>query len=436
MPAHAAVGPNPALSPLFALLRRSRRPPESDAADLLSAREATEHRLLLSRASRGESRLLRFPPVLEAAFKAYSREQAAPARITTTLITALLFLGAPLWTASMLGVPESTRTLTLWISLLGLGPAFAIVTALIHAWPRKVMVENVFIAVFLLEAAAIEVLRYQAALAGYRVTPVISVAVPIAALALARLPALRSLIFILLYAAILLVADWAAPAEQWSRTPTETLTIAILLNLVLVSSAFSQRTRRQNWALLQLMRIGAQVDFLTGLANRSAYESHVERWTRLSRRDRKPYSVAVVDLDYFKRINDRYGHQHGDGVLREAALTIDQFARRPGDIAARVGGEEFVLFLYDCDHAGAAQRLEQLRATIEALGLANEDSPHAVVTASIGAVTIVRSEPGSGPQSEPLSASYAKADQALYRAKRAGRNRVEHFDPASARPDA
>jgi diguanylate cyclase (GGDEF)-like protein len=411
------VGPGPAVSPLFKLLQKNRRLPEHEAADLLSVREATEHRLLLSRASRGESRMLRFPAPLEAAFKAYSREQAVPSRITTTLLTALLFLGAPLWTQWMLGVPESTRTLTLWISLLGLGPVFAAVTALIYLWPRKVLVENLFIAAFLLEVAAIEVLRCNAALAGYRVTPVISVAVPVAALALVRLPALRSLVFVLLYAAILAIADFAMPAPPWPRTPTETLAIAILLNLVLVSSAFSQRTRRQNWALMQLMRIGAQVDFLTGLANRSAYENHVERWTRLARRERKPYTVAVVDLDYFKRINDRYGHQHGDGVLREAALTIDQFARRAGDLAARVGGEEFVLFLYHCDHEGARQRLEQLRATIEALGLENEDSPHGVVTASIGAISIDRPE--------PISATYEKADQALYQAKRAGRNRLE-----------
>ena len=135
--------------------------------------------------------------------------------------------------------------------------------------------------------------------------------------------------------------------------------------------------------------------------------------------------VAVIDLDYFKRINDRYGHQHGDGVLREAALTIEPFARRPGDIAARIGGEEFVLFLYDCGPEGAVERLERLRAAIESLGLENEDSPHGVVTASIGAVCVT--------ELEPVSATYEKADQALYQAKRAGRNRLEMFaaSPAS-----
>lgn len=410
-----------ALSPVFAWLRRDRRTPEPDAAELLSPRDATEHRLLLSRVSRGERRTLRFPPILEAAFKAYSRQQAAPARITTTLVTAAMFLTAPMWTAWMLGVPESTRTLTLWISLLGLGPLFAGITALIYLWPRSVAVENAFIAVLLLEAIAIEILCYEAAVAGYRVTPVISVAIPVAALTLARLPALRSLAFVLLYAAILSLKALVAMPEPWPTTATEALTIGILLVLVLISSTFAQRTRRQNWALLQLLRIGAHVDFLTGLANRSAYEGHVERWTRMSRRERKPYTVAVIDLDYFKRINDRYGHQHGDGVLREAALTIDQFARRPGDIAARVGGEEFVLFLYDCDRAGASRRLEQLRSTIAALGLENEDSPHGVVTASIGAVSI--------EHPEPISVTYEKADQALYQAKRMGRNRLTLFEP-------
>ncbi|WP_370306492.1 GGDEF domain-containing protein [Sinimarinibacterium flocculans] len=412
------------LKRIGALLARLRLR-ESEAAELISAQQVTEFRLVLARVSRGELDLMRFPEPLEGAFKAYSREQAAASRITTSLVTALLFVSAPAWSWAMLGVPEDTRMLTLYLSVLVLSPVFAGVTALLFLWPRSVMVENAFIAAFLLEAAAIEVLRYQADLAGYRVTPVISVAVPVAALALARLPALRSLVFNLLYALLLVGSDLLASSASEPRSPTETLTIAVLLTLALVSSVFSQRTRRQNWALLQLMRVGAQIDFLTGLANRSAYESHVERWTRAGRRDRKGHAVAVIDLDYFKRINDRYGHQHGDGVLREAALTIEPFARRPGDIAARIGGEEFVLFLYDCGPEGAVERLERLRAAIEGLGLENEDSPHGIVTASIGAVCVT--------ELEPVSATYEKADQALYQAKRAGRNRLEMFaaSPAS-----
>ncbi len=417
MPCPSAVKPPPTVKQVLTLLRKIARLPETDAADLICEREATEHRLLLSRVSRGFQGTLRFPPALESAFKAYSREKAAPARITTTLVTALMFLSAPVWTASWLGVPQETRELTLWISLFGLGPIFAIVTALAYLRPRSAMVENAFMGAFLLETIAIEMLRYQADIAGYHVTPVIAVIVPIAALTLARLPALRSLIFVVLFGVVLVTRDALVPNQPWSRSPTETLTIVLLLTLVMVSSAFAQRTRRQNWALMQLMRIGARIDFLTGLPNRSAYESHVERWTRVSRRERKPYSVAVLDLDYFKRINDRYGHLHGDGVLREAALTIDQFARRPGDIAARVGGEEFVLFLYDCDRDGAEQHMQQLRNSIATLGLENADSPHGVVTASIGVVTI--------HVPEAIATTYEKADQAMYRAKRAGRNRVE-----------
>ncbi len=336
-----------------------------------------------------------------------------PARITTTLVTAAFFLTAPLWTPEMLGIPESTRVLTLWISLLVLGPAFVAVTAALYKWPQHVWTENACMVVFLLEAAAIEALMHQANLAGYRVSPVISVAVPVAALTLGRLPVVRSLFFIAMYVAMLVVKDFWIGITQ---TPTETLTIAILISLAFITAVFSQRTRRQNWALLQLMRAGAQIDFLTGLPNRSGYEVHTDKWTRASRRAAKPYCVAILDLDHFKKINDRYGHAHGDGVLKEVALTIDRFARSPGDLAARVGGEEFVLFLYDCDPEVAMRIVEELRSAVYDLDIENTESPFGRVTISIGTAWV--------PLSEPMSTSYEKADTALYAAKRSGRNKA------------
>jgi len=376
-------------------------------------REVVEHRQALDRYARGPVQQLRFPPDLESRFKAQSRAQAMPARITTTLVTAAFFLTAPLWTPEMLGIPESTRVLTLWISLLVLGPAFVAVTAALYKWPQHVWTENACMVVFLLEAAAIEALMHQANLAGYRVSPVISVAVPVAALTLGRLPVVRSLFFIAMYVAMLVVKDFWIGITQ---TPTETLTIAILISLAFITAVFSQRTRRQNWALLQLMRAGAQIDFLTGLPNRSGYEVHTDKWTRASRRAAKPYCVAILDLDHFKKINDRYGHAHGDGVLKEVALTIDRFARSPGDLAARVGGEEFVLFLYDCDPEVAMRIVEELRSAVYDLDIENTESPFGRVTISIGTAWV--------PLSEPMSTSYEKADTALYAAKRSGRNKA------------
>lgn len=391
-------------------------PSNIEELDSVPLRDIVDHRLGLIEYANGRSRQFRFPQSLESRFKAHCRRQAMPARVTTTLVTAAVFLTAPLWTASMLGIPESTRIFTLWVSLLVLGPAFLAITAALYKRSHQVWTEYAFMVAFFLEAAAIETLSHHAALAGYRVSPVISAAVPVAVLALGRLPVLRSLLFVLAYAAILCIKDLTMPTVEWPRTPTETLTIAILLNLALVATIFSQVTRRQNWALLQLMRVGAQLDFLTGLPNRSGYETHVERRTRASRRNNDPYSVAVIDLDFFKRVNDRYGHTHGDGVLREVAMTISRFSRRPDDLAARVGGEEFVLFLYDCGRDDALRLAEALRDAVYGLDIENVDSPFGRVTVSIGISSVA--------YSEPISVTYEKADGALYIAKRSGRNKV------------
>lgn len=382
----------------------------------LSLQVISEHRQVLDQFAKGRSWALRFPAPLEAEFKGYCREQAKLARAATALLTALLFITAPAWTPALLQLPEATRQFTLYISVILLTPLFVSVAVAILLKPRNTLVEALFMAAFLVEVAAIEFLRARAESNGYSVIAVISVGVPLAILALGRLSALRSLVFVLLYAVLLGLSASLSPWPEGPQAETAILTLAVVLTIALVATGFSQRTRRQTWALIQLMQLGAQVDFLTGLPNRSALERHVEKWIRASSRESKIYSIAVIDLDYFKRINDRYGHQYGDGVLNEAALTIASFARRPGDLAARVGGEEFVLFLYDCDPGCTHARLEQLRTGIEALDIENIDSPFGRLTASIGATTV--------QHPEAISASYEKADQLLYGAKRAGRNRV------------
>lgn len=376
----------------------------------------SQNRLILDQFSKGHARALRFPQPLEDEFKGYCRDQAKLARVTTALLTAALFLTAPAWTAWMLQVPVATRMFTLYLSLFLLAPLFIALSALLLLKPRDLRVELAFMAAFLVEVAGIEVLRFQADSNGYPVIPVISVCVPLAVLSLGRLSALRSLMFVLLYAAILSIGAFYAPWKNGPLAETSVLTLAVVLSIALVSTAFSQRTRRQTWALIQLTQLGTQIDFLTGLPNRSALERHLEHWIRASRRESKSYLIAVIDLDYFKRVNDRYGHQYGDGVLSEAAMTLSGFARRPGDMVARVGAEEFILFLYDCDATIAKQHLEKVRSSIEKLNIENIDSPFGRVTASVGAVAI--------QNPEAISASYEKADQRLYEAKRSGRNRV------------
>lgn len=174
----------------------------------------------------------------------------------------------------------------------------------------------------------------------------------------------------------------------------------------------------------------AHTDAVTGLANRHAFDEALEREWHHARRQGTPLSLLLVDADSFKLFNDTYGHLEGDACLKRLAEAAAGIGRRPADMVARYGGEELAILLPDTTAENALSLAEQLRAAIEAMGLAHEaNPPTGVVTVSIGVAT---DHPCSAPRSAPASL-VAAADASLYRAKRSGRNRVV---AASRAPDA
>jgi diguanylate cyclase (GGDEF)-like protein/PAS domain S-box-containing protein len=163
----------------------------------------------------------------------------------------------------------------------------------------------------------------------------------------------------------------------------------------------------------------ARTDGLTGLPNRRSFDEALAVEWRRARRGAQPLSLLLLDIDRFKLFNDTYGHPAGDACLRQVAGAIAAAVGRPADLVARYGGEEIVLLLPETPAAGAAAVAEQVRATVEGLGLPHAgNDPAGVVTASLGAATAI---PGAEEAPEALLAA---ADAALYRAKRAGRNQV------------
>lgn len=156
------------------------------------------------------------------------------------------------------------------------------------------------------------------------------------------------------------------------------------------------------------------VDPLMGIGNRRAMERDMGYTQAAAQRQRAAYGLALLDIDWFKRYNDRYGHQMGDEALRSVAKAIAGTLRQ-GDRLYRYGGEELMLLLPDTDRRGALQAAERARAAVEHLALPHQDSPLQVVTLSAGAV--------AGCE-EDWQALVALADEQLYRAKEAGRNRV------------
>ncbi|HZG38271.1 MAG TPA: diguanylate cyclase [Nodosilinea sp.] len=166
----------------------------------------------------------------------------------------------------------------------------------------------------------------------------------------------------------------------------------------------------------------AKVDSLTHLANRRWLDEYLnQEWQRLAR-DRKPLSVVLADVDFFKPYNDTYGHAAGDQCLIDIASAIRHGIRRPADLAARYGGEEFALVLPGTDTAGAIRVVQMVRHHLQTLNLPHGASPSGTtITLSFGIATVT---PSLG---RPVESILAAADQALYAAKDAGRNQYQVF---------
>jgi two-component system cell cycle response regulator len=161
----------------------------------------------------------------------------------------------------------------------------------------------------------------------------------------------------------------------------------------------------------------AITDGLTGLFNRRYMETHLGTLVEQAAARSKPISVLVIDIDYFKAINDGYGHDAGDDVLREFALRIRKVIRNI-DLACRYGGEEFVIVMPETDMAVATIVAERLRRRIATEPFVIQQGARSLdVTISIGIAAL--SDAGDN-----AAAILKRADQALYRAKRDGRNRV------------
>ncbi|HEX5726278.1 MAG TPA: GGDEF domain-containing protein, partial [Longimicrobiaceae bacterium] len=164
------------------------------------------------------------------------------------------------------------------------------------------------------------------------------------------------------------------------------------------------------------LRVTALTDELTGLPNRRHLWRVAGDQVRAARRQGAGFAVLAMDIDRFKAINDSYGHDAGDAVLRRVAEGV-RASLREVDTVGRVGGEEFVAILPGAGTAAATEVAERLRASVEGLDF-SDLHPALRVTLSVGA-TVWRAEDAG------VAATLKRADESLYRAKSLGRNRVE-----------
>lgn len=196
---------------------------------------------------------------------------------------------------------------------------------------------------------------------------------------------------------------------QFNRDlPFEPNDLVSLENLLCVLIYPLRNALRYRQALDQALR-----DPLTGVQNRSALQTTLEREFDLARRQDVPLSVIVMDIDHFKHFNDNYGHSFGDDVLKAVTGSADSTIRRC-DLLFRYGGEEFVIIASHTDREGAELLAERIRLNIEALG--SVSGREVCITASMGVAQV-------NADDSPASL-FDRADKALYEAKHQGRNQT------------
>ena len=212
------------------------------------------------------------------------------------------------------------------------------------------------------------------------------------------------------------VAGFSAGAADFIRKPP---TAEVVVARV--------RTQLRLKALSDALRRAALVDGLTGVANRRRFDEQLKAECDRSMRNGDPLSLLMIDIDHFKRYNDRYGHPAGDACLRTVATAIQGLVSRPADQVARYGGEEFAMLLPQTQLAGAAHLAHRVVETVTALRILHESSPlDRVITVSVGVATAHSHVHGADTEASP-EALLSAADQALYAAKAAGRGQSRTY---------
>ncbi|MGP1717046.1 MAG: diguanylate cyclase domain-containing protein [Methylophilus sp.] len=199
----------------------------------------------------------------------------------------------------------------------------------------------------------------------------------------------------------------------------------VMVMLVVVGAALSASASEVRKILIDVLlkQVSSEQasweDKLTGIGNRRSFDVNFTNHWAQACRSKVPLSLMMVDVDFFKKFNDNYGHQAGDDCLRQVAQALDGCARRAGDSVTRYGGEEFAVVLFHTSLNEAQHISDNMLNAIRKLTIPHAQSPHEIVTISMGIATILPTPHGDMQQ------FVEAADKCLYRAKEHGRNRAE-----------
>ncbi len=394
---------------------------EADAgASQPAIRLSAEDVQALERVAKGGSRHIYFTPALETQFREEQRASNLLPRVLICAIAVICYGSAPLWAGWVFGLPPASEKLAAVLCLSVVAPVHLLAGAAQYRWVTSEAAEFFLLVAFSIQLAFLELIRVHASTLGLHLGPMLTASTVVSIYSMINLSLPKRSGLLVAYFAILFSSYLMSADPRTHLGVGEWLGAVLLVSLSLVGSMFFRISVRRGWAANRLLEVSATQDILTGLPNRLAFLNHLQTYLASARRYDKICLMALVDLDHFKKINDRYGHEYGDGVLMEVGLCLSQFSRRAGDIVARFGGEEFAIFLYDCKLEGAKSRLNDLLDSVCDLGIDHEDNHGGIVTVSVGAAML--------SPTATMSQAYQAADKHLYEAKSSGRNRIV-FDP-------
>lgn len=212
---------------------------------------------------------------------------------------------------------------------------------------------------------------------------------------------------------------WGSHIRRMKITIERALEKKVLENLVKERTVQLEEANRKIRKANEKLKKLVLLDTLTGIPNYRRFDEVFKLEWRRAVRNKRPISVIMIDVDFFKLFNDTYGHQAGDECLQKVARQLKSRCRRPSDLVARYGGEEFIVVLSEIDLEGALVVAEKLRAGVEGLKIPHKKSEvKKILTISLGCASII-------PTTKDKPADLFKtADQALYKSKENGRNRI------------
>lgn len=363
-------------------------------------------------------RWLHFGPELERAFRADYENAVQPGRRLLLFLSVLLIGATPLYDGWLLHAPDEFNRIAHRLQFILEIPPLLLALGLSYAPKLRRWAAPTTVIALTAVAAGLIAQRIIGARLGFAFPHNFASIVVAGGFLLAGL----RMWFLLPSALLILVANGVAEFYAYGyggERIYEVMSIGFMFSLSLAGACYVEYLARSNWLRRKLLARQAASDPLTGLSNRREFLRLFERLLRQAAREQRAIAVMMVDVDHFKAYNDHYGHPAGDDCLRKIGAALRNAARRPLDVQARIGGEEFVVVWFDPEQAAAPRLAEAACAAISALGIPHAHSSCAsVVTVSAGLLWL---RPARDMSVVEL---LEQADRLLYDAKRGGRNRL------------